>query len=162
MSFPSAHTVAETILPTNRARDSPVTTPLHDDPYMLVRHAYTPIVTDIESEPFKDPIETEETQPLSLRVVPLSPDHTLASLEYTPDTSHSDEESEPMEALENRTTSLSDSTSPLSYDHPLTQTSPTLTPSRASYYSSTGRMTVRTQPTMSGPSRKFWMPCLTY
>nr|GEV92652.1 hypothetical protein [Tanacetum cinerariifolium] len=47
------------------------------------------------------------------------------------------------------TASPSDSTSPLSHDHPLTQKSPTPTPSQASYYSSTARMTVRTQPTLS-------------
>ncbi|GKE29226.1 hypothetical protein Tco_1444610, partial [Tanacetum coccineum] len=83
MSTPSAHTIPETITPTNKARDSLVITPLHDDPYMIVRHAYTPIATNIESKPL-----TEETQPLSHRAATLSPDYTLASPDYTPDTPH--------------------------------------------------------------------------
>ncbi|GJZ55278.1 hypothetical protein Tco_0610471 [Tanacetum coccineum] len=119
MSSP-AHTALETIIPTNRAKDSIVITPFHDDPYMLVRQAYIPIATDIKSEPFEDPIETEETQPLSPRTAPLSPDYTPASPDYTPDTPYSDEELEPIEASKIRTASSSDSTSPLSLDHPLT------------------------------------------
>ncbi|GJS04614.1 hypothetical protein Tco_0321122 [Tanacetum coccineum] len=126
MSSPSAPTVPETIRPTNRARDSPLITPLHDDPYML----------------------TDETQLLSPRAAPLSPDYTLAPSDYTPDTPHTDGESEPMKASKTRTTSPSDSTSPLFPDHPLTQTSPTPTPSRDFYYRSTTRMAVRTQPTL--------------
>ncbi|GJY97896.1 hypothetical protein Tco_0514806 [Tanacetum coccineum] len=54
-----------------------------------------------------------------------------------------------MEASETRIVSPSYSTAPLYPNHPLTQTSPTLTPSRASYYRSTPRMAMRTQPTMS-------------
>ncbi|GKD70241.1 hypothetical protein Tco_1324331 [Tanacetum coccineum] len=92
MSSLSANTVPETITPTDRARDSPMITSLHDDSYMLVRQAYTPIATDIESEPFEDPIETEETQPLSLRETPLGPDYTPASSDYTHDTPHLDED----------------------------------------------------------------------
>ncbi|GJS26948.1 hypothetical protein Tco_0487568 [Tanacetum coccineum] len=95
--------------------------------------AYTPVVTDIKSEPLEDHIETEETQPLSPRIAPLSPDYTLDSPDYTPDTPHSDEESEPIKASETRTASPSDSTSPLSPDHPLT---------RAFYYHSTTRMAI--------------------
>ncbi|GKD86308.1 hypothetical protein Tco_1357462 [Tanacetum coccineum] len=123
---------------------------------MLVRQAYTPISTDIESEPFKDPIETEKTQSLSPRAAPLSPDYTPTSPDYTLDTPHTDEESEPMEASETRTASPSDSTSPISLNHPLTQTSPTPTPSQAFYYRSTVRMAVHTQPTLLlGYSAKF-------
>ncbi|GKD73287.1 hypothetical protein Tco_1331569 [Tanacetum coccineum] len=144
MSTPSTSTVPETIPPTDRARDSSVITPLHDDPYMLVRQAYTPIATYIESEPFEDPIKTEEAQPLSPRAAPLSLDYTPASPDYTPNTPHTDEESKPMEASETRTASPSDSTSPLSPDHPLTQTSPTPIPSRPFFYRITTRMVVRT------------------
>ncbi|GKE86008.1 hypothetical protein Tco_1559750, partial [Tanacetum coccineum] len=149
MFSPSAYTVPETITPTNKVRDSPVITPFHDDPYMLVRQTYTPVATNTESESLKDPIETKETQPLSPRTIPLSPDYTLASPDYTIDTPHSDEESKPIEAPETRTDSPSDSTSPLSLDHPLTQTSPTPTPSRAFYYCSNARMAVRTLPILS-------------
>ncbi|GJZ19870.1 hypothetical protein Tco_0556460 [Tanacetum coccineum] len=45
------------------------------------------------------------------------------------------------------TTASSDSTTPLSLDHPLTHTSPT--PTRVSYYHGTTRMAVRTQPNLS-------------
>ncbi|GKF54433.1 hypothetical protein Tco_0161343, partial [Tanacetum coccineum] len=107
--------------------------------------AYTSTITDAEFEPFEDPIETEEPQSLPITSVPIpSPD-------YTPATPHTDEESEPMETFETRvasphcTTSPSDSTSPLSLDHPLlTHTSPTLTPSRAFYYRSNACMAMHT------------------
>nr|GEV01424.1 hypothetical protein [Tanacetum cinerariifolium] len=108
MSSPSTHTILKTITPTDRARDSPMITPLHDDPYMLVRQAYTPIAMDIESEPFEDPIETEETQPLCHRAAPLSLDYTSASPDYTPNTLYSDEDSQPMEAYKTRTALPSD------------------------------------------------------
>ncbi|GJX62165.1 putative ribonuclease H-like domain-containing protein [Tanacetum coccineum] len=116
---------------------------------IYILQAYIPIAMNIESEPFEDPIKTKETHPLSPRAAPLSPDYTSASPDYTPDTPHSDEDSEPMEGSETRTASPSGSTLPLSPDHPLTQTSPTSTPSRAFYYRSTACMVVRTQPTMS-------------
>ncbi|GJV61593.1 hypothetical protein Tco_1467693, partial [Tanacetum coccineum] len=90
---------------------------------------YTPIATDIESEPFEDPIETEETLSLSPRASPLSPDYTPSSPDYTLGTLHTNEESDTMEASKTRTASPSNSTSPLSPDHLLTQTSPTPTSS---------------------------------
>ncbi|GKD75303.1 hypothetical protein Tco_1333585 [Tanacetum coccineum] len=68
---------------------------------------------------------------------------------YTLDTPHSDEESEPIEASETNTASPSDFTLPLSPDHPLTQTSPTPTPSRVFYYHSTAHMVMCTQPILS-------------
>nr|GEW62657.1 hypothetical protein [Tanacetum cinerariifolium] len=107
MSSPSAPTVPETITPTNRANDSLVITHLHDDPYMLIRQAYTPIVTDTDSEPLKDPIETKETQPLSPMATPLVLDYTLSSPDYTSNKPHSDEDSEPIVASETRTASPS-------------------------------------------------------
>ncbi|GJX10951.1 hypothetical protein Tco_0200810 [Tanacetum coccineum] len=149
MSSLSAHTALETTTPIDRARDSPVITPFHDDPYVLVRQAYTPITTDTDSEPFEDPIETKETQPLSPRATSISLDYTPTSPDYTPNTPHTDEELEPMEASKTRIASPSDSPSPLSPNHPLTQKSPTSKPSRAFYYRSTTRMTVCTQPTLS-------------
>nr|GEX84467.1 hypothetical protein [Tanacetum cinerariifolium] len=124
-------------------------TPFYDDPNMLVRQAYTPIATNIESEPLEDPIKTKETKLLSQRTTPLSRDYTPAFVDYTPDTPHSNEESEPIEASDTRTASRSHSTSPLSPDHPLTHTSPTPTPSKAFYYRSTARLAVRTQSTLS-------------
>ncbi|GJT42651.1 hypothetical protein Tco_0951366 [Tanacetum coccineum] len=122
----------------------------HDDPYILVRQAYTSTITDTESEPFKDSIEIEDPQSLPITSAPIpSPD-------YTPATPHTDEESKPMEASETRValphfnTPPSDSTSPLSLDLPLpTQTSLIPTPSRAYYYRSTARMAMRMQPTLS-------------
>ncbi|GJZ50602.1 hypothetical protein Tco_0604792 [Tanacetum coccineum] len=149
MSFLSAHTILETSTPTDRVRDSLVITPFHDDPYMIVRQAYTPISIDTKSEPLEDPIKTEVTQPLYPREAPLSLDYTPASPDYTPDTPHSNEDSEPIEAFKTRTASPSGSTSPLSPDHPLIQTCPNSTPSRSFYYCSTARMAVHTQPTLS-------------
>ncbi|GKB82438.1 hypothetical protein Tco_0949333 [Tanacetum coccineum] len=143
MSSPSTPTAPETTTHIDRARESPMITPFHDDPYVLVRQAYTPIATDTKFEPF------EETQPLSPRASPLSPNYTPTSPDYTPDTPHTDEESEPMEASKTRNASPSDSTSPLSPDHPLPiQTSPTPTLLRPCYYRSTSRMPVRTQPAL--------------
>nr|GEV37346.1 retrovirus-related Pol polyprotein from transposon TNT 1-94 [Tanacetum cinerariifolium] len=55
-----------------------------------------------------------------------------------------------MEASETKIALPSDSTLLLSHNYPLTQASPTSTPSQAFYYRSTAaRMVVRTQPTMS-------------
>ncbi|GKC98803.1 hypothetical protein Tco_1169078, partial [Tanacetum coccineum] len=96
-----------------------------------------------------EPITPTDRARDSPRAAPRPPNYTLAALDYTPDTPHLDEDSDPMEASETRTASASGSTSPLSPDHALTQTLPTSTLSRAFYYHSTTRMAVRTQPTLS-------------
>ncbi|GKE74289.1 hypothetical protein Tco_1536330, partial [Tanacetum coccineum] len=83
------------------------------------------------------------------RPVPLSPDYTLVSPDYTLDTPHSNEDSESIKASETKIASPLGSTSPLSPDHILTQTSPTSTPLQAFYYCSIARMVVLTQPTLS-------------
>ncbi|GJX24294.1 hypothetical protein Tco_0228739 [Tanacetum coccineum] len=120
---------------------SRVPTPLPDDPYMAVRQAYlvdtntesrpledlketkahTLAIVDTESEPEEAPSEIEESLPLDSRA-PLT-----------------DEEFEASKPSDTRTTLLhssssSDSTTPLSPDHPLTRTSPTPTPTRASFH----------------------------
>ncbi|GKA17323.1 hypothetical protein Tco_0697160 [Tanacetum coccineum] len=122
------------------AQSSRVPVPLPDDPYEAIRQTYL-VETDTESEPFEGPIETE---------TPESP-HTVASPtslpNSTPPACHV-EESKDSDTSGARSTS-SDSTAPLSPDHPLTRTSPTLTPTRASFYRRTARMTVRAQPVMS-------------
>ncbi|GJU24366.1 hypothetical protein Tco_1162987 [Tanacetum coccineum] len=94
MSSPSAPTVPETIKSKAKCK--------------------SPIATDIEFEPFEDPIEIEETQLLYYRAAPLLPNYTLAAPDYTLDTPHSDEDSEPMESFVTRIASPSGSTSPLS------------------------------------------------
>ncbi|GJT02780.1 hypothetical protein Tco_0823949 [Tanacetum coccineum] len=142
MSSP-AYTDTETISLTDGVRSSLVPTPIHDDPYMLVRHAYTSTITYTKFEPFEDPIETEEPQSLPITSAP------IPSPNYTPATPHLDEELEPMEASETRTTSPSDTTSPLSPNHLLTQTSPTPISSRAFFYHNIACMAVRIQPTLS-------------
>ncbi|GKG55740.1 hypothetical protein Tco_0574634, partial [Tanacetum coccineum] len=74
----------------------------------------------------KDPIETE---------TPESP-HIVASPTSLPDSKPSAchaEELEDSDTSGTRSTS-SDSTAPLSPDHPLTRTSPTPTPTRASFH----------------------------
>ncbi|GKB26899.1 hypothetical protein Tco_0866300 [Tanacetum coccineum] len=114
--------------------------PFLEDPYEAIRHACL-VETDTESEPFEDPVETE---------TPESP-HTVASPTPLPDSTppacHA-KELEDSDTSGARSTS-SDSTAPLSPDHPLTRTSPTPTPTRASFYRRTARMTVRAQPVMS-------------
>nr|GEZ22653.1 hypothetical protein [Tanacetum cinerariifolium] len=91
------------------AQSSRVPVPLPKDPYEAIKQAYL-VGTDTESEPFEDP-ESE---------TPESP-HIVA-----PPTCHV-EESESSGTFGARSTS-SDSTAPLSPDHPLTQTTPVLVP----------------------------------
>ncbi|GJW63569.1 hypothetical protein Tco_0115453 [Tanacetum coccineum] len=107
------------------------------DPYEAIRQACL-VETDTESEPFEDFIETETP-------------HTVASptllLDSTPPACHV-EELEDSNTSGARSTS-SDSTTPMSPDHPLTCTLPTPTPTRASFHHRTARMTVWAQPVMS-------------
>ncbi|GKE21156.1 hypothetical protein Tco_1432668 [Tanacetum coccineum] len=101
------------------AQSSRVPIPLLEDPYEAIRKAYL-VETDTESEPFEGPVETK---------TPESP-HTIASLTSLPDSTPPAchvEESEDSDTSGARSTS-SDSTAPLSPDHPLTHTSPTPTP----------------------------------
>ncbi|GJX46145.1 hypothetical protein Tco_0271335 [Tanacetum coccineum] len=99
---------------------APSLVPPSDDPYFIVRQTHTPATIDTESEPKEAPSETEEFE---------------------------DSETSDIRITSSHSTAPSDFTTPLSPDHPLAQTSPTLT--RASYYRSTARMVVRTQPTLS-------------
>ncbi|GKB99904.1 hypothetical protein Tco_0986041 [Tanacetum coccineum] len=107
-----------------------------EDPFEALMHAYL-VETDTKSEPFKDPVETK---------TPESP-HTVASPtllpDSTPPTGHA-EESEDFDTSGVRST-LSDSTAPLSSNHPLTHTSPTLVP----LLRRTARMAVHVSPAMS-------------
>ncbi|GJR05421.1 hypothetical protein Tco_0528405 [Tanacetum coccineum] len=118
------------------AQSSRVPVPFPEDPYEAIRQAYL-VGTDTESEPFEDLVETE---------TPESP-HTVASPtslpDSTPPTCHV-EESEGSDTSGARSTS-SDSTAPLSPDHPLTHTTPTLVPILRRF----ARMVVRVPPTMS-------------
>ncbi|GJR07597.1 hypothetical protein Tco_0790249 [Tanacetum coccineum] len=147
---------SEIISQTVGVQSSQVPTPLPDDPYVAVRQAYlvntdtefgpledlreteahTPATVDTESEPEEAPSKREESLPLVSRV-PLT-----------------DKEFKASKPSDTRTTSShssasSDSTAPLSPDHPLTQTSPTPTPTRVSFYFRTTCMTVCAQPAMS-------------
>ncbi|GKC79870.1 hypothetical protein Tco_1130644 [Tanacetum coccineum] len=173
-----AHIDPETISQTDGARSSRVPIPLLDDPYMavrqieipqplpiapspipplydiylIVRQTHTPDAIDTESEPKEAPLETNKFKPLAARTTPPSLDHTPISSDLTPVLPLTNEEFEASEPSDTRTTSShstasSDFTTPLYLDHPLTQTSHT--PTRVSYYRSTTRMAVRTQPTLS-------------
>ncbi|GKC79708.1 hypothetical protein Tco_1130482 [Tanacetum coccineum] len=106
------------------------------DPYEAIRQACL-VETDTESEPFEDPVETG---------TPESP-HTVASPtslpDSTPPTSHA-EELEDSDTSGARSTS-SDFTAPLSPDHPLTHTLPTLVP----FLCRIARMVVRVPRVMS-------------
>ncbi|GKD45304.1 hypothetical protein Tco_1269949 [Tanacetum coccineum] len=118
------------------AQSSRVPAPFHKDPCEAIRQACL-VETDTESEPSKDLIDTD---------TPESP-HVVAPPTPLPDSTppaYHIKESEDSDTSGARSMS-SDSTTPLSRDHPLTRTSPTPTPSHASFH----RMTVRAQPVMS-------------
>ncbi|GKD11319.1 hypothetical protein Tco_1191004, partial [Tanacetum coccineum] len=100
------------------AQSSRVPIPLSEDPYEAIRQAYL-VGTDTESEPFED-LGTE---------LPESP-HTVASPISFPDSIPPTcrvEESEGSDTSGRGSTS-SDSTTPLSPDHPLTHDTPVLVP----------------------------------
>nr|GEX23279.1 hypothetical protein [Tanacetum cinerariifolium] len=125
-----------------------------DDPYLIVRQAHTPATIDTESELEEAPLEMEEFQPLAARTEPPSSGHALISSDSTPVSPLTDEEFEASKPSDTRITSShstnpSDSTTPLSPDHPLAQTSPALT--RVSYYRSTAH-TEREGSEDEGPS----------
>ncbi|GJU02688.1 hypothetical protein Tco_1113026 [Tanacetum coccineum] len=164
MSTPS-HIDSETISQTDGARNSQVHVPLSDDPYMAVRQPYLATITDSESEPFEDSRETKIPQPLSIAPSPVPPSddpylivrhaHTPATTDTESEPEEAPLETEEFEAFESSNTRItlshsttsSNSTTPLSSDHLLSQTSLALT--RVSYYRSTAHMVVRTQPTLS-------------
>ncbi|GJT23173.1 hypothetical protein Tco_0893110 [Tanacetum coccineum] len=112
-----------------------VPVPLPEDPYEAIRQAYL-VGTDTESKPFEDP-KTE---------TPESP-HIVASPTSLPDSTppvcHV-EESESSDISSVRSTS-SDSTTPLSPDHPLTHDTPVFVPSLCR----TARMVMHVLPAMS-------------
>nr|GEX02819.1 hypothetical protein [Tanacetum cinerariifolium] len=108
----------------DRAQSSRVPIPLPEDLYDAIRHAYL-VGTDTEFEPFEGKART-----------PKSP-HIVA-----PPTCHV-EESKGSGTSGVRSTS-SDSTTPLSPDHPLTHTTPALVP----ILRRTARMVMRVLPTM--------------
>ncbi|GKC56765.1 hypothetical protein Tco_1084363, partial [Tanacetum coccineum] len=119
----------------NGAQSSRVPVLLPDDPYVVVRQAQL-VDTDIESDLEEAPLEVEESQPLGSRVPLLS------------------EEFEAFEPSGNRTVSSyslvsTDSTAPLSPDHPLTHASPIPTPTRVLFHRRTARMAMHTQLTLS-------------
>ncbi|GJS27199.1 hypothetical protein Tco_0487819 [Tanacetum coccineum] len=163
MSTPT-HFDSEIISQTDGAQSSRVPITLSDDPYMAVRQSHL-IDTDTESGPLEDLRETEIPQPLpsAPSLVPPSDDlylivrqtHTPATIDTESKPEEAPSETEEFEASKPpntritspHSTSPSDSTTPLSPDHPLAQTSPA--PTRASYYRSIARMAVHTQPTLS-------------
>ncbi|GKE09294.1 hypothetical protein Tco_1412845, partial [Tanacetum coccineum] len=120
---------------TVEAQSSRVPTLLPDDPYVAVRQAYL-VDTDTESKPNEAPSELEEFQPLVSR-------EPLTDKEF--------EVSKPSDTriTPSHSSASSDSTTPLSPDHPLTHVSPTPTPTRVSFHHRTAHMDVRTQPTLS-------------
>nr|GEX49579.1 hypothetical protein [Tanacetum cinerariifolium] len=122
---------------------APSPVPPSDNPYLIVGQAHTAAARDTESEPEEASLEIEEFEPLATRTTPLSSDYTPSSSDLTPVSPLTDEEFEASKPSDTRITSTHsiaplDSTTPLSPDHPLTQTSPTST--RVSYYHSTARM----------------------
>ncbi|GJZ37371.1 hypothetical protein Tco_0583562 [Tanacetum coccineum] len=117
------------------AQSSRVPVPLPEDPYEAIRQAYL-VGTDTESEPFED-LGTESPE---LPYVVASP---ISFPDSTPPVGHV-EESEGSGTSSAGSTS-SDSTTPLSPDHPLTRDTPVLVPSLRR----TARMAVRVQLVLS-------------
>nr|GFB93121.1 hypothetical protein [Tanacetum cinerariifolium] len=110
----------------DRAQSSRVSVPLSEDPYEAIMQAYL-VGTNTESEPFKDPeSETHESSQI-----------------VAPPTCHV-EESKGSGTSGARSMS-SDSTAPLSADHPLTHTTPVLVP----ILRRTARISMRVPPVMS-------------
>nr|GEY30159.1 hypothetical protein [Tanacetum cinerariifolium] len=107
----------------------------HVYPNLSVRLAQL-VDTKTESEPKETPPEAEESQPLGSRV-PLKGEEFEAS------------ELSGTRTISSHSSASSDSTTPLSPDHPLTHDSPTLTPTRVLFHRMTTRMAVRTLPTLS-------------
>ncbi|GJV96972.1 hypothetical protein Tco_1548549 [Tanacetum coccineum] len=130
-----AYVNSETITQVDGAQSSRVPVPLPDDPYVAVRQAHL-VDIDTESDPEEAPLEVEELQSLGSRV-------PLMGKEF--------EAFKPIGIRTNssRSSASSDSTTPLSPDHPLTHVSPTPTPTHALFHRRTARMTVRAQPAMS-------------
>ncbi|GJV48035.1 hypothetical protein Tco_1438247, partial [Tanacetum coccineum] len=136
MSTP-AYFDSEIISQTVGTQSSRVPTPLPDDPYVAVRQAHL-VDTDTESGPVEDLRETEVPQSLLVvpSPVPSSDDlHLIVGQAHTPATV--DTESEPEEApseteefeaskpsdtriTSSHSSASSDSTAPLSPEHPLT------------------------------------------
>ncbi|GKF01161.1 hypothetical protein Tco_0028084, partial [Tanacetum coccineum] len=128
---------------TGGAQSSQVPTPLPDDPYMAVRQSYLATIMDSESKPLKDSREIDIPHPLPIGSTPTPPsDNPYLIREEFEDSKPSD-----TKITSSYSTASSDSTTPLSLDHPLSQTSPAST--RVSYYRSTAHMAVHTQPTLS-------------
>nr|GEV80215.1 MAK10-like protein [Tanacetum cinerariifolium] len=115
------------------AQSSRVPVPLPEDPYEAIRQAYL-VRTDTKSEPFEG-----ETKAPKLPHTLVSP---TALPDSTPPTCHV-EESKGSDTFGVRSMS-SDSTAPLSPDHPITYTTPTLVP----ILRRSARMAVRVPPTM--------------
>ncbi|GKE40834.1 hypothetical protein Tco_1464239 [Tanacetum coccineum] len=108
----------------------------------------TPTYVDLETI-------TQADRAQSSRVpIPLPDDPYVAVRQAQLVNIDTDEEFKASEPSGTRTVSSnslvsSDSTTPLSPDHPLTHVSPTPTPTRVSYHCMTARMTVHVQPAMS-------------
>ncbi|GJX98331.1 hypothetical protein Tco_0355350 [Tanacetum coccineum] len=116
----TAYVDSETITQADKDQNSRVPVPLPYDPYVAVRQAQL-VDTDIESDPEEAPSEAGESQPLGSRL-PLMGEEFKASKPSGTRT------------IPSHSPTSSDSTASLSLDHPLTQVSPTPTPTRVSFH----------------------------
>nr|GEY15827.1 hypothetical protein [Tanacetum cinerariifolium] len=119
---------SKTITQADGAQSSRVPTPLPNDPYVAVREAQL-VDIDTESEPEEAPSEADESHPLGSRV-PLMGEEFEA---FEPSGTRT---------ISSHSSASSDSTAPLSPDHPLTHASPTPTATRVSFHRRTARMVV--------------------
>ncbi|GKD37231.1 hypothetical protein Tco_1257438 [Tanacetum coccineum] len=132
MSTP-AYVDLETITQADGAQSSRVPVPLPDDPYVAVRQAQ---LVETESELEEAPSEAEELESLGSRVPRMGEEFEAS-------------ESSGTRTISSHSPASSDSTAPLSPDHPLTHVSPTPTPTQVLFHRRTARMAVRAQPTLS-------------
>ncbi|GJV36543.1 hypothetical protein Tco_1409020 [Tanacetum coccineum] len=134
MSTPS-YVDSKTITQVDRAQSSRVPVPLPDDPYVAVRQAQL-VDTNSESDLEEAPSKAKELQSLGSRL-PLMGEQFEAIKPSSARTNSS------------YSSTSSDSTTPLSSDHPLTHVSPTPTPTRVSFHHRTTCIAMRTQSTLS-------------
>ncbi|GJZ54452.1 retrovirus-related pol polyprotein from transposon TNT 1-94 [Tanacetum coccineum] len=118
------------------AQSPQVPVPFPKDPYKAIRQAYL-VRTDTESEPFDDPVETKTPKSPHMVAPPTLLSNSTPPMRHTKDSVDSD--------TFGARSMPSDSTTPLSPDHPLTHASPTLVP----FLHRTARMVVRVPPAMS-------------
>ncbi|GKD07149.1 hypothetical protein Tco_1186834 [Tanacetum coccineum] len=142
MSTPT-YVDSESIIQADGAQSSRVPVPLPNNPYVAVSQAQL-VDTYTESDLEEAPSEVEESQSIGSRVPLMGEEFEAFELSGTrTDSSHS--------------SVSSDSTAPLSPDHPLTHVSPTPTPTHASFHRRTASFHKRCRSSYETPSSSLYL-----